>query len=97
MCSRQVDSVRTLLTVDGRAVRCSIFRPDYFLLLTILINVFASHVDAARAGMGLVNVGRLKKLGFQGMTPCLLSLLEFKTKVIFLQERQVYTSTFFFK
>jgi hypothetical protein len=35
----------------------------------ILINVFACHVDAARAGMGLVNVGRLKKLGFQGMTP----------------------------
>lgn len=56
----------------------------------ILCNVFASHVNAARAGMGLVNAGRLKKLGFQGMAPCLLTLLEFKTEVIFLQERQGY-------
>jgi len=62
----------------------------------ILINVFASHVDAAKAGMGLVNVGWLKKPGFHGMTSFLLTLSEFKTKTIFLQERQVYTSTFFF-
>jgi len=63
----------------------------------ILINVFASHVDAARAGTGLVNVGRLKNLGFHGMTACLLTPLELKTKVVFLLERQVYTSTFFFQ
>ena len=44
-----------------------------FSLLMILINMFASHVDTARAGMGLVNVGQLKKLGFHGMTPCLLT------------------------
>jgi len=43
------------------------------LVLMILINMFASHVDTARVGMGLVNVGQLKKLGFHGMTPCLLT------------------------